>query len=378
MTLDSPPVFDAHVDSIQRALDQGHDLSQDTDGHLDLAKGARGGLAAAVLTAWVDPSFIGASQGGAAGRARALIGSLQDLLRRCPEQIEWASSGRDLERIRAMGRVAAISGIEGGHALEESLDTLQDFFEYGVRVITLVWNNHLSWIRSCQDQAGPNVPAGLSEFGRQVVRRMNQLGMVVDVSHAAERAVFDVLEVADKPVIASHSACKALNDHPRNLSDEALRAIARQGGVLGLVFCTPFLSQEARAEEARLRLRSEYRALVGRNETETHGLQMAYLQDQSSPFPLSIVMDHLRHAIHVMGIDHVGLGSDFDGIQRTPALLKDASQYPALARAMREHGFTNAEVEKVFWRNMARVFDQCTGPDTAAYQQPMRSVACLA
>ncbi len=378
MTAADLPVFDAHVDSIQRALDLGHDLAGPTPGHLDLNKGAAGGLGAAVLTAWVDPSYIGAPGGGAAGRARALIGALQDLVRRAPDEIEWASTGRDVERIRAMGRVAAISGIEGGHAIEESLETLQDFFEYGVRVLTLVWNNHLPWIRSCQPQAGADVPAGLSPFGRQVVRRMNQLGMVVDVSHAAERAVREVLEVSQFPVIASHSACSALNDHPRNLSDTTLRAIAQHGGVLGMVFCTPFLSQAARAEEARLRQRAEYRALAGRNATETDLLQSAYLQEQASPFPLSTVVAHLLHAIDVMGIDYVGIGSDYDGIQRTPAELRDASCYPALAQALRQAGLSQEDVEKVFWRNMARVFDRCTGPGTAATTQNLRPVACLA
>ncbi len=367
-TQNSPiPVFDAHVDSIQRALDLGHDLGQEGPGHLDLARGKRGGLGAVVLTGWVDPSYIGKPDDGAPGRARALIDELHTLVRRLPDQVALAGNGEELASIQKSGRIAAIGGIEGGHAIDGSLERLQDFFERGVRVLTLVWNNHLDWIRSCQDRAGPEVPAGLSDFGNQVVRRMNRMGMLVDVSHACERAVRDVLLASDRPVIASHSACRDINDHPRNLSDACLRDLAEAGGVLGVVFCTPFLDREARAEEMGLRQRPGYRALKGKNDTETEALQSAYLQREASPFPIATVVQHVAHAVEVMGVEHVGLGSDFDGIQRTPAGLEGAHAYPALAQGLRDAGLSETDIHAIFWGNMARVFAQATGAGSTAH-----------
>ncbi|HPF15707.1 MAG: membrane dipeptidase [Planctomycetes bacterium] len=374
MNLAAPPVFDAHVDSIQRALDMGHDLGDWTPGHLDLVRGQMGGLGAVVMTAWVDPEFLQPAKGGAPARAHALIAALHTLARRRSNLAAWVGNGAELARVRQSGRTALIAAIEGGHAIDGNLDRLQDFFEFGVRILTLVWNNHLPWIRSCQPNAGPDVPAGLSPFGREVVRRMNRLGVLVDVSHAAERAVLDVLDVSDRPVIASHSACAALSRHPRNLSDATLRCIAQHGGVLGIVFCTPFLDEQARAEEARLRLRAEYRNLRGANGTATEALQSEYLQRQATAFPMETVVRHVLHAIDVMGIDHVGLGSDFDGIQRTPAEIADASAYPNLAQALVRAGLSPADVEKVFWGNMTRVFDWATGPGTVAAQASLRPV----
>ncbi|MDF1838656.1 MAG: dipeptidase [Planctomycetota bacterium] len=367
------PVFDAHVDSIQRALDLGHDLGVEGPGHLDLVRGARGGLAAVVLTAWVDPSFIDGPDGGATGRAQRLIGSLGELIQKHPDQVAWVGNGDDLDRVRGAGRIAAISGIEGGHALADSIDELDRFFESGVRMLTLVWNNHLSWIRSCQALTGEAIPEGLSALGRQMVRRMNELGIVVDVSHAAESSLMDVLEVSTQPIVASHSGCLALNDHPRNMSDDGLRALAAAGGVLGVVFCTPFLSKEARKEEAAVRLTPEYKALKGQDETDLHTQQSAMVQERCSPFPLQPVVDHVMHAIQVMGIDHVGLGSDYDGIQRTPADLKDASCYGRLGEALLAAGLTEDQVQKVFYGNMERVFRRATGPGTRASESSASS-----
>ncbi|MCA9001405.1 MAG: dipeptidase [Planctomycetes bacterium] len=360
------PVFDAHVDSIQRALDLGHDLGVEGPGHLDLVRGARGGLAAVVLTAWVDPSFIGAEDGGATGRARRLIGAFDQLMQRRSDQVAWVGNGADLDRVRAEGRIAAISGIEGGHALDDSVEELDRFFDGGVRILTLVWNNHLSWIRSCQALTGGNIPEGLSDLGRRIVRRMNELGMVIDVSHAAESSMMDVLEVSDQPIVASHSGCYALNDHPRNMTDAGMRALAAAGGVLGVVFCTPFLSREARKEEAAVRLLPEYKALEGLNATDLERQQALMIHERCGPFPLQPVVDHILHAIDVMGIEHVGLGSDYDGIQRTPQDLLDASCYGRLAEALLQAGLSESDVQRVFFGNMERVFRQVTGPGTEA------------
>ena len=165
--------------------------------------------------------------------------------------------------------IAGIAGIEGGHAIEESLERLEHFFEGGIRVMTLVWNNHLSWIRSCRDGAGPEVPLGLSDFGRDVVRKMNSLGMLVDLSHASDQAFYDTLEISSRPVVASHSGCRAVNNHPRNLSDEQLKALAVNGGVVGAVFCTPFLDAECAAALVRLRESEAHNSIDEGHEAST-------------------------------------------------------------------------------------------------------------
>ncbi|MEO6710701.1 MAG: membrane dipeptidase, partial [Planctomycetota bacterium] len=217
-----------------------------------------------------------------------------------------------------------------------------------------------------QPGAGAHVPEGLSEFGRSVVGHMNELGMVVDLSHAGERAFYDALEVSSMPVIASHSGCKAVCDHQRNLDDAQLRALARHGGVVGIVFCTPFLSIEAGAEDRRLREQGEYKAITDPNETREFMLQSDFLQREARPLSAEVVIDHICHAVEVAGIDHVGIGSDFDGIQRTPYGLESAACYGWIAELLLRRGFTPLDIRKVLGLNMQRVFAAVTGPRTAA------------
>lgn len=370
------PVFDSHVDSLQRSLDLGHDLGTKTPGQLDLVRGRAGGLRAVVFVSWVDPLYM--EQGRARRRAADLVAEFHGLIAEHPERVAWVGDGAALDAARARDLIAGIPGIEGGHAIEESLENLEWFFERGVRVLTLVWNNHLSWIRSCQDGADGSIPAGLSEFGRDVVRRMNELGMLVDVSHAGERSFYDVLETSERPVIASHSGCRTVNEHQRNLSDAQLRALSDAGGVVGLVFCTPFLDRAAQSAENELRASEAYRAIDGINETAKFLAQAEFLQRTLPPLPIARVVDHIEHAVRVAGIDHVGLGSDFDGIQRRPAGLEDASGYGALAVALRERGFASDAIAKIFSENMERVFRQATGSGTRAASEPLTELSVSA
>jgi membrane dipeptidase len=291
-----------------------------------------------------------------------LLAQFHRLAERHPAQLRFAGNSDELAAAHAAGAIAGIPGIEGGHSIEESLDELHWFFERGVRVLTLVWNNHLSWVRSCQSGAGAGVPVGLSDFGRSVVRAMNELGMVVDVSHAGERSFFDALETSSRPVIASHSGCKALHDHPRNLTDEQLRELARAGGAVGIVFCTAFLSAQAQAEDRRLAEGQPYQDLRTPNDTETWLARSQYLQREAAPLPAEVVADHVVHAALVAGIDHVGIGSDYDGIQRTPRGLEDARCYGHLGDLLLQRGFSAADVAKVLRANMERVFAAATRP----------------
>lgn len=369
------PVFDAHVDSLQRALDLGHDLGSETPGHLDLVRGRRGGLGAVVFVCWCDPLYLAPERGGARLRTERLLAEFHRLIERHPEQVAWAGNGALLAEARAAGRIAGIPGIEGGHSIEESLDVLEWFFERGVRVMTLVWNNHLRWVRSCRGGAGPEVPAGLSAFGREVVRRMNELGMVVDLSHASEQAFYDALDASGRPVIASHSGCAALHDHPRNVNDDQLRALAAAGGVLGVVFCAAFLDAGANRVEEELRESGDYRPIEDPNETARFLAQGDWMQGHLPPLSHERVLDHVVHAAEVCGVAHVGIGSDYDGILRRPEGLEDASCYGVLASGLRGRGFDEAEVRAILGGNMERVFGEVTGAGTRAEEEGLTSLS---
>jgi len=372
-------VFDAHVDSLQLALDLGQDLAGLTSGHLDFERGRAGGLETVVLVQWVNSTYV-ERPGAVRERAEALLGAFHHLLESRPDRAAWAGNGDLVRRAHAAGRVACIGGIEGGHSIEESLERLEWFFERGVRVLTLVWNNHLSWVRSCQSGAGAGVPAGLNAFGRSVVRRMNELGMVVDVSHAGVQSFYDVLDTSTRPIIASHSACFALHDHPRNLNDEQLRALADANGVVGIAFCTAFLDRAARAAEQQARRTEAYQALRSDNDTRQMVAQGDLLQASVPPLKLARLVDHIEHAVNVCGIDAVGLGSDFDGIECRPEGLESAAGYPVLATALEARGFDQVGIDKIFHGNMQRVFAEVTrAPARAASAAlvPLRGTSAL-
>jgi membrane dipeptidase len=364
--IDEQPVFDAHVDALQRQLDLGHDLGVAGPGHFDMERAQRAGLGAVVLVCWCDPAYIDPLRGGAFARTSALLEQAHVLARRHPQRVLLALNGAAVEAARSARVVAGIPGIEGGHSIEASLDKLQWFFERGVRVMTLVWNNHLPWIRSCQDGAGPDIPAGLSPFGRAVVERMNEFGMLIDLSHAGERSFYDTLECSAKPAIASHSGCKALHDHPRNLSDDQLRALARSNGVVGIVFHPGFLDAEARAEETRVRGTEAYKALGGGDDTLTFTRQASHMAEHAKPLPLDRLLDHVCHAVDIAGVEHVGLGSDFDGILRGPQGLEHSGCYGNLIEGLLRRGFGIDEARAILGANMRRAFAAATGADTRA------------
>jgi len=353
-------VFDGHVDALQRALDLGHDLATRTPGQFDLPRAKAGGVKQVVLTAWIDAPHA-ATPGASKARAEAILAEGHALVARAPELAQLVRNGAELDEARRAGRIGIVLGIEGGHALEGDPANLEHFHALGVRILTLTWNNHLTWARSCQAGAGADIPAGLSDLGRDIVRRMGELGIVVDLSHAGEQTFFDTLEVDGPPVLASHSCCRALSDHPRNLTDAQLTALAARGGVLGLTFVTPFLDEDSRAAEAALRADPEYVALGELGSTEALMRRGDWLQARAPAFPIARVVDHVLHACEVMGPEHVALGSDFDGIERRPAGLEGADGFPALDAALAARGVSAAERAAILGGNLERLFRAVTG-----------------
>lgn len=358
----SPFVFDSHVDTLQLALDMGVDLVEGSPGQLDLPRARDGGLGAVVMTAWVHPRYDKPENGGSFARAEKLVDELDGLANRASDQVLFIRNRGDWQTARAEQKLALLAGMEGGHPIECSLEKLDHFFERGLRVLTLVWNNHLPWVRSCEPDAGSDIPEGLSVFGRAVVVRLNELGIVVDVSHCGERSFYDALETTNKPVIASHSACSALNPHQRNLDDEQLRTIRDNGGVVGVPFLPSFLDRDAQEASARLRAGEGYRSLVASNGTELEVRRTEYMSTVMPPLSVERFIDHIEHIAEVAGIEHVGLGSDFDGITTTVEGLSDASGYQSLVQPLRARGFSEADITAVCGGNMERVL-LCSLPD---------------
>ena len=357
LVLQQPIILDGHIDTPQRMLDLKTDISARlSDGHIDVPRMREGGLTAAFFSIWVDARY---ARGTAFQRALDLIGAVRALAD-TNRDVELATTAGDVRAAVARGHIAALMGVEGGHAIENSLEKLDSLYRLGARYMTLTWNNANDWAGSSTDRERHG---GLTSFGRQVVGRMNQLGMLVDVSHVSDATFRDVLATTTRLVIASHSSCRALAHHPRNLSDEQLRAIARNGGVVGINFYPVFLDEHFRSqyEEMRRRLkprtdtiRAHYRGHPGESAFEVDKFVGQHAESLDVP-TIDRLIDHIDHAVQVMGIDHVGLGSDFDGISVLPRPMKDATSLPELIRALGGRGYSDSDVRKVLGENFLRV-----------------------
>jgi membrane dipeptidase len=315
-----PMLIDTHNDVTSRTID-GFDIGiSATAGHTDIARLRQGGVGAVFFSAYVAPEYAG--KGQSAHRALEMIDTiLYDIAARYPNDFLLARTAADVERARRRGRIAALIGIEGGHAIEDNLRLLRDYYSLGARYMTLTHMNTNGWADSCGDLNDPKVTHhnGLTGFGRQVIAEMNRLGMMVDISHVSDKTFWDTLEASRAPIFASHSSCRALCDVPRNMTDDMIRAVAKRGGVVQINFNPGFLT-----------LRN------------------------SPPPNLGDVVAHIDHVVKVAGIDAVGIGSDFDGIEQVPVGLEDVSKFPDLTRALLEKGYSAADVRKIYNANMLR------------------------
>ncbi|HEY0408306.1 MAG TPA: membrane dipeptidase [Pyrinomonadaceae bacterium] len=352
-------VVDTHNDITSMMVDEDYDIGTSSVGkyHTDLARMKQGGLTAEFFSIYVDKKY--AKDGGSARRAMDQIDWVYRSAERYPGQLLMSTSVADIRRAKREGKVAALMGIEGGHAIENSLFALRDFYRLGVRYMTLTHNNTNDWADSARDEAKHN---GLTDFGKEVVREMNRLGMLVDVSHVSDKTMSDVLDVSNAPIIASHSSAQALNNHPRNVSDELLRRIAKNGGVVMVNFYPSFIDQKhLDADRARdERLKSQLDALAARYKDDPKKLaeetKKLYDADPLPPVPLSVLIDHIDHIAKVAGIDHVGLGSDFDGVPSLPVGMEDISKLPNITYELLKRGYTEKDIRKVLGENFLRVF----------------------
>ena len=358
-------VVDGHADTISRFLDDGEDLGSETGkGHLDLPRMFRGGLDAQFMSCWVEPKYVQRKE--AAKRALRMIDAVKRWAAGYPDRLAIARSAAEVRRAVARKKVCGILCIEGGHAIEEDLGLLRSFFELGVRYMTLTWNNSLSWAEAARD---PGKVKGLTDFGRSVVREMNRLGMLVDLSHVSENTFWDAIAVTDTPLIASHSCARALCDHVRNLRDDQLKALAKNGGVVGVNFYSGFLSQsfydrkkkaDSDDDVERERAREQHRDDPAAMDRALKDISRRYDASEAAMArpPLDLLVDHIEHIAKVAGIDHVGLGSDFDGVTALPEGVDDCSELPNLTRRLLERGFSPSDVRKILGENFLRVMEQ--------------------
>ncbi len=356
-------VVDTHADTLWRVLDEGDDISdRSAKGHIDLPRLLEGGVDGQFFAIWPQPHY---GPDGYVKRCLRLIDALHGVIARSGGRMFLAATPDDIRRADREHRVAALLGIEGGHAIEDDLGVLRMFHRMGVRYMTLTWSINTSWADSSGDQRTYH---GLTAFGEKVVREMNRLGMIVDISHVSDETFRDVLAATSAPVIASHSSCRSLCDAPRNMSDDMLKALAGNGGVIMINFYSAFLDQafrdasRAASEASKDRLSAIASETLGdaaerdRREWELH----AAIDAAIPPATLGRVLDHIDHAVRVAGRDHVGLGSDFDGITSAPRGLENVSMLPAITRGLLERGYTDDEVIGILGGNFLRVFDRVT------------------
>ncbi len=357
-------VIDMHNDLPSKMLDQRYDADVRHDpsqGHSDLPRFIESGITGQFLSAWVDAPYAERAPDGSWARVQRYLDTIHEWVARHPAELILATTAADVLRAKVEKRIAMLIGVEGGHVIEGSLDHLRELHRRGARYLTLTWNNGNAWAGSSIG-ANHTRTGGLTPFGREVIAEMNALGMLVDVSHASDATVADVLSVARGPVIASHSSARSLAPHPRNLSDDQIRAIAGTGGVTNVNFyprfIDPAIERQARTERRRMNVRMA--ALRRRGATDaivaTERARFATSQAKAThATPLSVLIDHIDHVANVGGIDHVGLGSDFDGIPETPVGMEDVTQFPRIAQSLVDRGYSDAAIAKILGGNMLRV-----------------------
>ncbi len=351
--------IDSHMDTIQRVFYGHADLfRRSKEGHADFPRLREGGMHAPFFALWVPTYYHGAE---AVRRTLDLRDAMQSVLDGHGDQIELATTAGDIERIVKSGKISILLTIEGGHQIDDDLAVLRMYYRMGIRSMTLSHFQNNNWADSSTDQPVHN---GLTDFGRNVVREMNRLGMMVDVSHVSDKTFYDAIAVSSKPVILSHSSCRAISDVPRNVTDDMLRALAKNGGVIGINFGEGFVSPKD-AEALRKTISSnntapnltgkaldDYAAAEYRKELSGHYNAQATIED---------VVAHIDHVVKIAGIDHVGIGSDFDGITGPPQGLEDVSRMPFLVAALLKHGYSERDIKKILGENYLRIIRVVTG-----------------
>ena len=353
-------VIDTHNDVTTPMTNDDYDLSGTPPApyRTNIARMKQGGLTAEFFSLYVRPWYV--QNGGSVRRTLDMIDSVYRAVERNPRDLMIATSVADIRRAKRLNKIACLLGIEGGHAIEDSLPTLREFYRLGVRYMTLTWNNTNNWADANRP---PQRHGGLNDFGREVVREMNRLGMLVDISHVSDETMSDVLDVSKAPVIASHSSARALSDVSRNIPDDLLRRIAKNGGVVHVNFYSVFVDAKTvrpQSTERDQRLKPQQDALDEKykNDPERLAEESDKLEQAHPlpPLPISKLIDHIDHIVKVAGIDHVGIGADFDGANDMPEGAKDVSMLPNITYELLKRGYSERDIRKVLGGNLLRAF----------------------
>lgn len=356
-------VMDLHADTPQRFFfEKNFDFSRrNTTGHVDIPRMREGGLDAVFMSIWCEGDYTGPK---AVKRSLDLIDSVHEVVRKHPKDLVLATTAADVRRAVAEGKLALLMGMEGGHMIDDDLAMLRLYAALGVRYMTLTHFLNTNWGDSSTDKPAHN---GLTAFGKDVVREMNRLGVMVDISHVADKTFYDALEVTRAPVIASHSSIRGISNHPRNMNDDMLRALARNGGVIHINYHADFVSQKYLDANRALGREvqnsdKEVQARCGENEACKIQADDARYHRLTAAGKLpkvnwEEVVEHIDHAVKVAGVDHVGLGSDFDGANM-PQGIDDASMLPRITEGLLKKGYKEADIVKILGSNTLRVMEE--------------------
>ena len=355
-------VIDTHDDTTQRLLDPSFDISTyHADGNIDVPRMREGGLNAIFFSIWIPSKTVGPE---AVKKALDQIDAVREAVRKHPNDLVLATTADEIRAAKKQNKIAALMGVEGGHMIDNDLAVLRSYAVLGVRYMTLTHMGNTDWADSSTDTPAHN---GLTDFGKQVVLEMNRLGVMVDISHVSDKTFYDAIATSKAPVIASHSSARALTEAPRNMTDDMMRALAKNGGVIQINYHVGFLSQEFRDfekahPEAEKEINDEVKKRCGDNESCSLVMGDQVVRDlmQAGKLPKvdwTQIIDHIDHAVKIAGIDHVGLGSDFDGAVM-PIGMQDATHLPQITDALLKKGYSDSDIRKILGENTLRVMSE--------------------
>ncbi len=357
-------LVDTHNDFLTQTMEKNFIFDTDLKGktHSDLNRMKEGGLDVQFFSVWSDGDKLNPY-----AFANRQIDSLDAVINRNPDKIVKVANSKELLKAVKQNKIAALIGVEGGHQFENDLGKLEALYNRGTRYITFTWNNSTPWATSAADETNPEGAKnsegknGLTAFGKQVVQKMNSLGMMVDVSHVGEQTFYDVIATTTKPMIASHSSVYKLCPHKRNLKDDQIKAIAKNGGVIQINFNSGFIDPTVDKRESAFleKHQSEIDSLTQAGMNPFFAQESIYIKyaDESQQLraPFEMVIQHIEYVINLVGVDYVGIGSDFDGIFLPPKQLDDVTDYPLITKALVEKGYSEKDIEKILGGNLLRV-----------------------
>ncbi|MDP9229146.1 MAG: dipeptidase [Bacteroidota bacterium] len=357
-------VVDTHNDVLSTVVMKGMNIENDLTGksHSDIARFKKGGVDVQIFSVFSDERF---GKDTAFKYANIEIDSLYAIVGRNTDKMMMVTNTSQLKQAVRQHKIGCMIGVEGGHMIEDNLQYLDSLYQRGARYMTLTWNNSTSWATSAADESKNKMPfgsKGLTEFGKQVVRRMNESGMIVDVSHVGEQTFRDAINTTTKPVIASHSCAYALCPVSRNLKDDQIKAIGRNGGVIHLNFYSGFLDSNYNKRKDAFLLKHKQQVdslkeIKWANYEIEEYISKKYPEEANALRPpLSVLLDHLDYIVKLIGVDHVGLGSDFDGIESAPQQLDDVTDFPLITKELLKRGYGKRDIRKILGGNFLRIY----------------------